>query len=138
MAQGFWIVGFVGSMVVAEMLALIALFEQRSLSSIENSLIFTAIFYGISIVAVAPLAVRVRAWRRLLPGWLAETIQDLLLLAFVAIALLATTGVISARVVGIVVAAAAFVLILLGRVIEVFGRAATAARSDKRVDGDNP
>jgi hypothetical protein len=123
--DSLWFMGVFGAMFVAEMVAIGALYAGETPSRLEKIVVFLAIFYGVAIFTWLPFAPRLRAVRAKTPSWLARLADVGFTVAVIAVAILATFEVISARWIGGIAAAAVLLLIFIGRALSLGRRRAT-------------
>ena len=120
--DSIWLVGFIVGMIVAEMLSILALLEERSLSTVENALIVTMILYGVWVIAFLPVSSRMRAIREAFPLWLWVVLEYAFFLAVVSVTFLSMFGMIAGRRLGEISAIFVFALIVGSRAVHVSRR----------------
>jgi hypothetical protein len=113
--ESLWIIALIGAMLAGEVAALSALAAGKAATALEDAIIMLAIFYGVVLVAALPVLPRVRALRDALPRRVAFVLENVLIFGFALLTVLAATGVIPARSLGLVLAGTVLLVLVVAR-----------------------
>jgi hypothetical protein len=113
--ESLWIIALIGAMLAGEVAALSALAAGKAATALEDAIIMLAIFYGVVLVAALPVLPRIRALRDALPPWVAFVLENVLIFGFALLTVLAATGVIPARSLGLVLAGTVLLVLVVAR-----------------------